>query len=178
MPRTGRPPKPAPLKDLLGNPGKRRVPPEPQPARDMPPCPPHLSDKAKLEWGRLAPELHRLGLLTSVDGHAFAAYCQAYARWVDAELGIQKLAAEDPNSAGGTVATGASGSAVVNPMVRVAAQAWEAMDRFGRQFGLSPVARAAVGAAIVKGGAALPSGNVKPERKKAANDGASQFFGD
>jgi P27 family predicted phage terminase small subunit len=33
-----------------------------------------------------APEMERLGLLTVVDGPAFAALCQTYARWREAEL--------------------------------------------------------------------------------------------
>ena len=49
---------------------------------EKPPKPPDfLSAAAKAEWDRLAPELHRLGLLTVLDHGPFAALCQATAMW-------------------------------------------------------------------------------------------------
>src|SRR5262245_56722992 len=56
---------------------------EPQPRPDMPVCPAWLSRAAKAEWRGLAPELHRLGLLTCLDGTLLATYCDAVAtfRW-------------------------------------------------------------------------------------------------
>src|SRR5262245_9506007 len=78
---------PTTLKILRGNPGKRRVNrAEPQFKIEPLPEPPGFLDKlAKQEWRRVALELHQLGLLTVADRNAFAAYCQAYARWVRAE---------------------------------------------------------------------------------------------
>jgi P27 family predicted phage terminase small subunit len=51
----------------------------------LPRCPTHLSDAARKEWRRLATPLHDAGILTLADRAALAAYCQAYARWVEAE---------------------------------------------------------------------------------------------
>ena len=70
---------PTHLRLLRGNPGKRPIKPEPEPAvPDKPPEPPNfLSDEAKNEWWRVAPELHALSLLTVLDVMPLAAYCQA-----------------------------------------------------------------------------------------------------
>jgi P27 family predicted phage terminase small subunit len=79
----GRKPKPTNLKILQGNPGKRKIPEnEPKPAKTMPKCPPHLDKIAKKEWRRFSTVLERLGLITEIDGSAFAAYCDQYSRWV------------------------------------------------------------------------------------------------
>jgi len=77
----GRKPKPTKLKIIEGNPGKRPLNEnEPIPQSIAPECPDWLSDDAKKEWKRLAPELERLGLLTVLDMAAFAGYCQSYAK--------------------------------------------------------------------------------------------------
>jgi P27 family predicted phage terminase small subunit len=44
-----------------------------------------LEPEAKKEWRRLARQLEQIGVLTEVDQAAFASYCQAYARWKEAE---------------------------------------------------------------------------------------------
>jgi P27 family predicted phage terminase small subunit len=77
---------PTALKVLHGNPGKRKPPAhEARPAPTVPDCPEWLEPEAQQEWERIAPKLQRLGLLTEVDGTALAGYCQAYARWSQAE---------------------------------------------------------------------------------------------
>src|SRR5690606_5520585 len=86
MGRRGPPPKPSHLKLVAGNPGRRPLPPdEPQPEVAAPKCPSHLKGEARREWKRIAPELVELGVLARVDRAALAAYCQTYARWVEAE---------------------------------------------------------------------------------------------
>lgn len=82
----GRKPKPTVIKELEGNPGKRKLnTEEPAPAMDMPACPRWLLSEAKKEWKRLAQIMNRMGVLAEVDMAAFAAYCQAYARWKEAQ---------------------------------------------------------------------------------------------
>jgi P27 family predicted phage terminase small subunit len=44
-----------------------------------------LEADAAAEWARVAPMLHRLGLLTKIDGQALATYCQTWGRWREAE---------------------------------------------------------------------------------------------
>jgi len=59
--------------------------------KGTPLCPAWLDVVAKREWRRIAPILKRLGLLTVIDRTALAGYCQAYARWRQAELLITKI---------------------------------------------------------------------------------------
>jgi P27 family predicted phage terminase small subunit len=56
-----------------------------------PPDPPEwLHPYARAEWAHTAPELHRKGWLGVVDETIFARYCQAYARWREAEEDINE----------------------------------------------------------------------------------------
>lgn len=78
---SGPPRKPTRLRILEGNPSKRPLPNnEPQPDPTMPECPDWLMADAKEEWHRVAPELHRIGLLTIVDQTALAGYCPGNTR--------------------------------------------------------------------------------------------------
>src|SRR5262249_16872713 len=84
-------PEPSALKRLKGNPGRRPLnEAEPQPNRTPPTCPNWLDDIAKAKWAQIAPELIQLGLLTSVDGDSFAAYCQAFAEFQIATETLKK----------------------------------------------------------------------------------------
>lgn len=86
IPMAGRKPKPTAVKKLEGNPGKRKLNKnEPVPAKGMPTCPDWLMPEAKKEWERLAELMNQMGVLTEVDMAAFAAYCQSYARWKEAQ---------------------------------------------------------------------------------------------
>jgi len=89
----GRKPKPTHLKLIEGNPGKRPIRTGPdRPATAMPEPPEHLNELARAEWERVAHGLHALRLLETVDRAALAAYCVAYARWVQAERAIAEMA--------------------------------------------------------------------------------------
>ena len=82
----GRKPKPTAIKELEGNPGKRKLnKKEPKPEKGMPVCPEWLLPEAKAEWKRLCEKLNQMGVLTEVDMAAFAVYCQSYARWKEAQ---------------------------------------------------------------------------------------------
>lgn len=88
MAMAGRKPKPTALKVLEGDRGKGRRPlneHEPIPPRGGVKCPSWLLPEAKKEWKRLAASLEAMGVLTMADLTAFAGYCQAYARWREAE---------------------------------------------------------------------------------------------
>jgi P27 family predicted phage terminase small subunit len=138
---SGRKPKPTYLKLVTGNPGKRplnRT--EPKPARNLPTAPDFLYDEAKAEWRRVAGELHRLGLLTTVDRAALAAYCQCYARWKIAERCLAEIAARDGLTTGLLVKT-KSGDAAQNPLVWTANRAMADMVRYAAEFGMTPSSR-------------------------------------
>ena len=88
MATRGRKPLPTALKALEGDRGKGRRPlnvNEPTPPQENIKCPDWLMPDAKKEWKRLAPSLVAMGVLTDHDIEAFAGYCQAYARWREAE---------------------------------------------------------------------------------------------
>ena len=137
---------PIPLKVLRGNPGRRDLPIEPQPSRDEIPEPPeYLSADAAIEWRRLAVELFRLGLLTLVDVHPFAAYCQAYGRWITAERAIAQMAKNDLLTGALMIKT-SNGNAIQNPLVGTANKAASDMVRYASEFGLTPVARTRIAA--------------------------------
>jgi P27 family predicted phage terminase small subunit len=129
----GRRPKPTALKELQGNPGKRALNKhEPKPG-GIPKCPVHLDKDAKREWKRISVELIALGLLTSVDMAALAAYCSAYSRWAAAEKNIQKF--------GMVIRSKKSGEPVKNPYVLIADAALDHLRKFGTEFGLTPASR-------------------------------------
>jgi P27 family predicted phage terminase small subunit len=131
----GPPPEHPHLRLLKGNPSKRRVrvPPEPVRGDECPSPPEYLTGYAREAWLHLAPELHRLNLLTVLDVGPFSAYCCAYAHWQQAEEALQR-------SGELTIKT-AKGHPRINPLVRIASQAMADMQRIGAQFGLSPNAR-------------------------------------
>jgi P27 family predicted phage terminase small subunit len=129
----GRPPKPTKLKILEGNPGRRPLNTnEPQPTPDIPTRPEWLNAEAKREWGRVVPELHRLGLLTVVDRGALARYCQAWGRMVQAEKAIDEK--------GSTFET-ANGYPQIRPEVTIAQKYSALCARICVEFGFTPSAR-------------------------------------
>jgi P27 family predicted phage terminase small subunit len=145
----GRKPKPTKLKILTGNPGHREIndrEPQPTPGASMPDW---LSQSAKSEWKRIAPELLRLGLVTVVDRAALAAYCQAYAelkeatKQLDTEGRIVAVYAKDLN---GDVLLDRKKNPVVesyraHPAVKLQRDAFARVKAFLAEFGLTPSSR-------------------------------------
>ena len=74
-----------------------------------------------------------MGLLTEIDGDAFAEYCQAKARRIQAEREIAK--------GGAVISSGEKGYLAPSPWVAIARQEREAVARFGARFGLTPADR-------------------------------------
>lgn len=133
MATRGRKPKPTALKVLEGNPGKRPLNKnEPQPEKKAPRCPSWLEPEAKKEWKRMAKTLETIGVLTQVDKAAFAGYCQAYARWKEAEEFLSKH---------GTIFKIPSGYIQQVPQVSIAQTYLKVMKDFCSEFGLTPAAR-------------------------------------
>ena len=117
--------------ELRGNPSKRRhlrgiVPETPQ---TVPDPPSFLSTAAAEEWRRIAPELHRLGLLSALDVMPFASYCASYGTWCDA---MQAAAADGVASDARRVLAG------------IARDAARDMFRCGKAFGMTPASRSTV----------------------------------
>lgn len=134
----GRKPKPPALKVLEGNPGKRPInTAAPAPRRDLKAkAPVWLESEAKREWRRVAPELERLGLLSHLDQQALAQYCQAYARWREAEevLTLKGLTYEYTNKSGAV-------NILARPEVGISVSAQKTMRAICAEFGMTPSSR-------------------------------------
>jgi P27 family predicted phage terminase small subunit len=170
----GRKPKPAHLKVIEGNRGRRPIRPDlvPLEAFSAPVEPPdHLSDIAKEEWARLAPSMSLLGLLTELDRAAFAAYCQSYARWVQAEHLLAMLMEQDPSGRSALLMKSRAGNICPNPLVWIGRNAANDMIRYAAEFGLSPSARARV-----QGAYGLPVGGRSKFDGLLGASKASEYF--
>ena len=77
----------------------------------------------------------QLGILTEVDMAAFAGYCQAYARWKEAEEFISRH---------GAIVKTPSGYWQQVPQVSIAQQYMKQMSKFCEQFGLTPASRSRI----------------------------------
>lgn len=126
----GRKPTPSALK------GRRRED-EPVPPDALPRCPAHLSAVARKEWRRLVKPLHDMGVLSTTDRAALAAYCQAWARWVEAEEQLQKTP---------VLLKTPSGYVQQSPWLSVANKQLEIMGRYMGELGLTPASRSRVSA--------------------------------
>ena len=133
MATRGRKPKPTALTVLEGNPGNRPLNnKEPQPEKKAPRGPSWLEPEAKKEWKRMAKTLEAIGVLTQMDKAGFAGYCQAYARWKEAEEFLSKH---------GTIFKTPSGYIQQVPQVSIAQTYLKVMKDFCSEFGLTPAAR-------------------------------------
>lgn len=91
--------------------------------------------EAKKEWKRLASSMIAMGTLTEHDLEAFAGYCQAYARWREAEEFLMQH---------GTIFKTPSGYVQQMPQVSIAQQNLKMMQSFCSEFGLTPASRARI----------------------------------
>lgn len=101
----------------------------------VPDPPAVLHGEARAEWGRVAPDLHRRGLLGDLDHGPLVAYCLAWARLVDAE---ERLRAHGP------VIVSPSGCPIQSPYMAIAVKAGEQLLAAAAHFGMTPATRAAV----------------------------------
>lgn len=131
----GRKPQPTALKVLKGNPGKRELN-RHEPISDDPvEMPEGLSPLAAKQWDLIADQLKRSGILTALDTQALALYCEAFARWKDAN---DHIAAE------GAVIPAPSGYPVQSPYVGIANKSFDQMRQLLIEFGMTPSARSKV----------------------------------
>lgn len=136
---TGRKPKPAELKLLTGNPGKRpvRAAPASGRTRHKAPSPPAwLPADGQAEWRRVAPMLLAMRVLRDTDLTALSVYCEAYARY--------RAARRDLDANGTMYTDTGTGSIKAHPATTILNQALAQMHGFMTEFGLTPSARARV----------------------------------
>ena len=127
-------PKPTVLRVIEGNPSKRPIDKnEPKPRPGVPTRPAWLLPEAKHEWARVVPELDRIGLLTIVDRAALATYCQAWARYVEAEAELTKY--------GGILGSKKTSYIQVSPYSTISRHNAQIVRAFCAEFGLTPSSR-------------------------------------
>jgi P27 family predicted phage terminase small subunit len=73
--------------------------------------------------------------MTEIDGAALAIYCQAWARWIEAEQNLVRY---------GVVVKSPSGFPMQSPFLTIANKAMEQMTRLLVEFGMSPSSRTRV----------------------------------
>jgi P27 family predicted phage terminase small subunit len=106
----------------------------------MPPMPSELTKVAQKEWHRVAPVLFAHGIITENDGAGLAAYCQSYARWLQAEKDIKQrgilveMTVHDSHGKATRVVK-------KNPSVGIANSEMKLMKSFAAEYGLTPASR-------------------------------------
>lgn len=134
-------PVPTHLKIVRGNPGKRPLPknePQPEPGADMPDW---LSPEAAKHWPKVAKQLDDAGVLTQMDAHALALYCEAFARWKHANDQVSKY---------GPIVKAPNGFPMQSPYLAIANKAWSQMMKTLVEFGMTPSSRTRVAVAKPK----------------------------
>lgn len=117
----------------------------------MPACPAWLSLEAKRIWKREAPKLHAAGLLSAVDGPAFANYCLLRAQLKQAyeELG-DTLTYESVNKNGSVYE-------MPKPQVAIIQKCIDQIKSYAAEFGMTPASRSRI-----------PVKASEPEKKKVS----------
>lgn len=140
---SGPAPLPTALKQLKGNPGKKKLNKlEPKPKTGEPPVPRYLSKPAKREWKRLAKMLLKLGVLTVADGDALAALCEALVLWQQAKEEVR----ENGITIKTTAATNGKEFQVTkrNPALAVMETQAKLVKSYLQEFGMTPSSRTRV----------------------------------
>ena len=144
----GRKPKPTHVKLLAGNPGHRPINDrEPMATEGIPDCPSHLDEEARAEWFRTSKVLLDMGLLSTADRAALAAYCVTYSRWVEAELMVKRF--------GMIVKSPKANFPMKSPYLCIAEGAMEQMRKLLVEFGLTPSSRSRIRVSESAGGSGL-----------------------
>jgi P27 family predicted phage terminase small subunit len=144
----GRTAQPAALKLLNGrgngtDSGGRKVSTGPAFKR-LPPEPPEwLTAEARAEWDRVVPGLSRLDILKEEDRAVLAAYCETWARFVEATRNVQENGLTITNRATRKDGTESEWT-TTNPAVGIASTAGKELRAFAAQFGLTPSSEAAL----------------------------------
>lgn len=147
-------PKPAALKALEGNPGKRslNLSDGVNPRVEVPSAPQHLGKEAKKEWKRITPLLEDLGLISGLDRTALAIYCQVIGRLFELEeafngkIKAHQASGKDYSDAvyAASFVTTPNGFEQQSVIFQLIRSHREQANRQLMHFGLSPAARARV----------------------------------
>lgn len=139
----GRPRKPSHLRLVEGHRGHRPIPEDPEAPKGIPTCPPGLDPTARAAWTRMATRLHEMGVLALADREQLELAAQAYSDGRRARAALKAHGSE-------TYTTTSSSGGVMHRSHPEIAHRNDADRRLGLalgQLGLSPAARAKLGAA-------------------------------
>ncbi|GEM_PF-1212803 len=173
----GRPPTAPAVKELRGNPGKRKkkaaVAPTPAP---LVPDPPDwmTGEVALAAWRKNYADLARMGSVATLDTDALARYCQAYSLWVEAQVEIRTrgMIIEVVSKHGSRLAQ--------NPALRIADLQHRALKDLGDRLGLTSMSRAKLAGAMANVGQQLTLPGLDLPQQRPANDPDDEdkaFFG-
>lgn len=133
----GRKPIPSKLKLLKGTDQPCRMrDDEPMPKSDQVEMPPMLSDEAKKQWALVVKQLKDADIITNLDVHALAMYCEVFARWQHANEQLSKY---------GAVIKTHNGYPAQSPYMQIAHKSFEQMKAMLVEFGMTPSSRTKVG---------------------------------
>lgn len=104
----------------------------------IPKPPAHLLPEAKKEWRRITPHLEKGRVISEVDRAALAAYCQAYARWVEVEKKIKELGES------GLIEKTPNDYKQMSVWLQISNRAVDQMHKFMTEFGMTPSSRSRV----------------------------------
>ncbi len=142
---TGRP-LPTRLKIFKGTNQKcRSNPDEPMPDNDSIIMPDHLNKKEQKVWTHVVDQLVAAGIMTNIDQHGMEMYCEAYAKWRDANDKLKSL---------GMIVKAPSGYPIPSPYLSISNKAFEQLRQMMTEFGMTPSSRS----------------RIKAEPKKIDND--------
>ena len=125
----GRKPKPAALKLLQGNAGRRPIKKEIKVSDNLPKPPKHLGKEGKKEFKRLSKMLMDAGILDEIDGAALANYCQIWERMIEAEEKLRQT---------GMIVKSPKGYPMQSPYLQVINKCLEQIKFYLSVFGMTP----------------------------------------
>lgn len=129
-------PKPTALKLIQGNPGHRELPKkEPKLPVKVPRAPADLSPTAKKHWRKVVRQLADAGVMTDIDTHALAMYCEAFTRY---RFAMCKISKEGP------IIHTKTGYPIQHPAMGVLNKAFDQMRAILTEFGMTPSSRTRV----------------------------------
>lgn len=134
-------PKPAALRLIDGNAGKRAINLDSglNPLACIPDCPAFLNVFAKKEWKRLAEEMLALGTISNLDRAAFTGYCEAWGDWVLASTEVGER--ERKLRGSGIMVVTPNGFTQESPWALRARLSRAECIRLGNEFGFTPASR-------------------------------------
>lgn len=144
----GRPPLPANVHALNGNPSKLpdgKLQPTVEPTVELPPPPEVLNEAARKVWYELGEDLRTLGLISKVYSPVFALLCAAQADWMRLRAALERAyAAGAEGELAGYVAKYDSGATQITGLHVALNKAEEKLLKYAQEFGLTPSSRTKV----------------------------------